>query len=105
MAIAAGDSAPESAPAAETPADSADAKRVLTPEELAEKDARKACKAKICDIIASRDPLGEDVSCDIVKTWREEDIVKMPAARSAGHRARRFASRGSRSSARTWHWR
>ena len=66
----------KSAPSAETPAD-AQAKRVLTPEELAEKEARKACKMKICDIIASRDPSGEDVSCDIVKTWREEDIVKM----------------------------
>ena len=32
-----------------------------------------ACKAKICEIIATRDPVGEDVSCDIVKTWREED--------------------------------
>lgn len=51
--------------------------RELTPEEKTEKDARKECKKKICDIIASRDPLGDDVSCDIVKTWREEDIVKM----------------------------
>jgi hypothetical protein len=49
----------------------------LTPEEKAEKEARKACKAKICEIIATRDPVGEDVSCDIVKTWREEDIAKM----------------------------
>ena len=49
----------------------------MSPEELAEKEARKACKKKICDIIASRDPLGDDVSCDIVKTWREDDIVKM----------------------------
>ena len=57
------------------------AKRVLTPEEQAEKDARKACKQKICDIIASRDPTGEDVSCDIVKAWREEDIVKMLGGR------------------------
>jgi hypothetical protein len=32
---------------------------------------------KICDIIATRDPNGDDVSCDIVKTWREEDIAKM----------------------------
>ena len=66
--------------AAEDPATDStgsEAKRVLTPEELAEKDARKACKKKICDIIASRDPTGEDVSCDIVKTWREDDIVKM----------------------------
>ncbi|HEY6670428.1 MAG TPA: hypothetical protein VI075_05785, partial [Methyloceanibacter sp.] len=46
-------------------------------EEKAEKEARKACKAKICDIIATRDPAGDDVSCDIVKTWREEDIAKM----------------------------
>ena len=55
----------------------AETKRVLTPEERAEKEARKACKAKICGIIATRDPVGDDVSCDIVKTWREEDIVKM----------------------------
>ncbi len=55
----------------------ASAKRVLTPEELAEKEARKECKKKICDIIATRDPNGEDVACDITKTWREEDIVKM----------------------------
>jgi hypothetical protein len=53
------------------------AKRQLTPEEAAEKEARKECKKKICDIIATRDPNGENVSCDIVKTWREEDIVKM----------------------------
>jgi hypothetical protein len=63
---------------AETPAaPDAAPKRVLTPEELAEKEARKECKQKICDIIATRDPNGEDVACDIVKTWREEDIVKM----------------------------
>jgi hypothetical protein len=49
----------------------------LTPEEKAEKEARKACKAKICDIIATCDPAGEDISCDITKTWREEDIAKM----------------------------
>jgi len=61
-------------PAAATPAEK---KRELTPEEKAEKEARKACKAKICDIIATRDPAGDDVSCDIVKTWREEDIAKM----------------------------
>lgn len=68
----------EAAPAAaEQTTPEAAAKRVLTPEELAEKEARKECKKKICDIIASRDPSGDDVSCDIVKTWREEDIAKM----------------------------
>jgi hypothetical protein len=53
------------------------AKRALSPEELAEKEARKACKKKICDIIATRDSNGDDLSCDIVKTWREEDIAEM----------------------------
>jgi len=67
-------SPPASATVAAT---SGDAKRELTPEELAEKEARKECKRKICDIVATRDPAGEDVSCDIVKTWRENDIVKM----------------------------
>ena len=49
----------------------------LTQEEKTEKEARMACKAKICEIIATRDPVGQVVSCDIVKTWREEDIAKM----------------------------
>lgn len=68
----------EAKPAAGTQVTS---KRVLTPAEKAEKEARKACKAKLCDIIATRDPIGEDVSCDIVKTWREEDIAKMLGGR------------------------
>jgi hypothetical protein len=71
----------ETAPAASPPPDSTpltdEDKRVLTPEEKAEKEARKACKIKLCAIFASKDPNGDDVSCDIVKTWREEDIAKM----------------------------
>jgi hypothetical protein len=55
----------------------ASAKRELTPEEKQEKEARKECKRRICDVIASHDPAGEDIACDITKTWREEDIVKM----------------------------
>ena len=73
---AAEDAATDAAPPSAAAPDAAP-KRVLTPEELAEKDARKDCKKKICDIIATRDPNGDDVACDIVKTWREEDIVKM----------------------------
>src|SRR5262245_64420784 len=49
----------------------------LTAEERAEKQARKACKVKTCDLLASKDPQGDDVACDIVKTWREQDITKM----------------------------
>ena len=73
---AAEDAATDAAPPSAAAPDAAP-KRVLTPEELAEKDARKECKKKICDIIATRDPNGDDVACDITKTWREEDIVKM----------------------------
>jgi hypothetical protein len=71
-----GDEAPaeQAAPSTTNPSE---AKRQLTPEEAAEKEARKECKKKICDIVATRDPNGDNVSCDIVKTWREEDIVKM----------------------------
>ncbi len=72
-----GDAQPATGQAPAATAAPAEAKRELTPEEKAEKEARKACKMKICDIIATRDPNGENVSCDIVKTWREEDIVKM----------------------------
>lgn len=67
---------PTQAPAETTPLADED-KRELTPEEKAEKEARKACKKTICDILATRDPNGADVSCDITKTWREEDITKM----------------------------
>lgn len=53
----------------------------LTPEERAEKEARRACKVEICSVIASKDPNGPDISCDIVKTWREKAITKMLGGR------------------------
>ncbi|HSB59781.1 MAG TPA: hypothetical protein VLD66_09290, partial [Methyloceanibacter sp.] len=56
-------------------------KNDLTAEERAEKQARKACKVKICDILATKNPQGDDVACDIVKTWREQDITKMLGGR------------------------
>lgn len=68
-------SSPAAMPAPDT------GKNELTPEERAEKQARRACKVKICDILASKDPQGDDVSCDIVKTWRESDITKMLGGR------------------------
>jgi len=49
----------------------------LTPEEKEEKEARKACKIEICDIIATREPIGEDIACDIKKTWRADSITRM----------------------------
>jgi hypothetical protein len=76
----------DGAPASESPSTEATpaqdaAKTELTDEERAEKQARTACKIKICDILATKDPQGDDVSCDIVKTWRESDITKMLGGR------------------------
>jgi hypothetical protein len=76
----AGAPASESPSTGATPAQDA-AMTELTAEERAEKQARKACKIKICDILATKDPQGDDVSCDIVKTWRESDITKMLGGR------------------------
>ena len=57
----AGAPASESPSTEATPAEDA-AKTELTPEERAEKQARKACKIKICDILATKEPQGDDVS-------------------------------------------
>ncbi len=52
-------------------------KRVLTPEEKAEKAQRRVCKVQICSILSTRDPHGADIDCPIVKTWRKEDITSI----------------------------
>ncbi len=52
-------------------------KRVLTPEELAEKESRKACKIELCATFRNKLADRPDIACDIVKTWREEDITQM----------------------------
>lgn len=48
----------------------------LTPEEVAERESRKACKVAICDAFHNR-KAGSDISCNIVKTWRKEQLEKM----------------------------
>jgi len=69
-----GTPAPTPSTEPQSPGTSADA---LTPEEKAEKEARKACKIAICDVLATKDASGPDIACDIVKTWREATITKM----------------------------
>src|SRR4029079_3681294 len=49
----------------------------LTPEEKAKKETRKAAKPRSATSSRRGTPAGEDISCDITKTWREEDIAKM----------------------------
>lgn len=85
--------AEEPAPKAETAAPAAPAtpdtsagsgeqkepKVVLTKEELAEKDARKACKVDICAAFRNPAARGSDISCAVMKSWRKEQLVKMVA--------------------------
>ena len=53
---------------------------VLTPEEKAEKEARKACKAEICQAFRNPSASGrEEITCDVMKSWRKEQLVKMVA--------------------------
>ena len=54
----------------------------LTPEERAERDARKSCKVEICR--GFRNPAGQppggqtgDVACSILKSWRKTQLDKM----------------------------
>jgi len=91
MAASAGDTAgnpaAEAPPASTAPAEAGvsgtgalteDA--VLTPEEKAEKEARKACKAEICAAFRSPSASGrEDIACDVRKSWRQAQLVKMVA--------------------------
>ena len=49
----------------------------LTPEERLERDARKECKVAICAIFHNRNAAGPDVSCNVLKSWRKEQLDKM----------------------------
>jgi hypothetical protein len=49
----------------------------LTPEEKQEREARKECKVAICAIFHNRKAEGPDVSCNVLKTWRKEQLDKM----------------------------
>jgi hypothetical protein len=49
---------------------------MLTPEELTEREGRKACKVAIC--AAFHNKAGpEDISCSVLKSWRKEQLQKM----------------------------
>lgn len=48
----------------------------LTPEEKAEKEARKVCKAQICGAFRAKQA-GGDIACNVVKSWRKEQLSKL----------------------------
>ncbi|MEZ5850513.1 MAG: hypothetical protein R3D68_07680 [Hyphomicrobiaceae bacterium] len=49
----------------------------LTPEEKKEREMRKDCKVRICSAFHNRKPDGGDISCNVLKTWRKEQLTKM----------------------------
>ena len=49
----------------------------LTPDERAEKEARKSCKVDICTAFRARKSEGPDVACNVVKSWRKEQLGKL----------------------------
>lgn len=49
----------------------------LTPEELKEREMRKDCKVKICSAFHVRKPDGGDIACNVLKSWRKEQLTKM----------------------------
>lgn len=49
---------------------------VLTPEEIVEREGRKACKVAICAAFHNKAGV-EDISCSVLKTWRKEQLQKM----------------------------
>jgi hypothetical protein len=48
----------------------------LTPQEIAEKEARKACKVDICRALHTKDASG-DIACHVIKSWRKEQLTKL----------------------------
>ena len=49
----------------------------LTPEEIQEREGRKACKVAICAAFHNRKPDGGDISCSLLKSWRKEQLEKL----------------------------
>ena len=50
---------------------------LLTPEERQERELRKDCKVRICSAFHVRKPDGGDIACNVLKTWRKEQLSKM----------------------------
>ena len=63
--------------AAQGPKPADPALEVLTPAEIAEREGRKACKVEICSAFHLRKPEGPDVTCNVLKSWRKEQLQKM----------------------------
>ena len=68
---------PAAAPAAPSGTGTSLKPEDLTPEEKKERELRKDCKVKICAAFHNRKPDGGDIACNVLKTWRKEQLSKM----------------------------
>ncbi|HRK19299.1 MAG TPA: hypothetical protein PK970_10115 [Hyphomicrobiaceae bacterium] len=51
----------------------------LTAEELKEREARHSCKVALCSAFYAKSAVPGDLTCDVLKTWRKEQLDKMMA--------------------------
>lgn len=49
----------------------------LTAEEKLEKEQRKTCKVALCAVFHNKKPTDGAVSCNVLKSWRKEQLTKM----------------------------
>ena len=63
------------------PASAQDAAKKAEPElteaEKKERELRKTCKVDLCAVFHNRKPADGDVACNVLKTWRKEQLTKM----------------------------
>ena len=61
------------------PADTAakKAEPELTEEEKKEKEMRKSCKVALCSTFHNKKPSDGEVTCNVLKTWRKEQLAKL----------------------------
>lgn len=57
---------------------------VLTAEEIKEREARHSCKVALCGAFYAKAAASGDLTCDVLKTWRKEQLDKMMARGKLG---------------------
>ncbi len=49
----------------------------LTEAEKQERDMRKTCKVDLCSVFHNKKPTTGNVTCNVIKTWRKEQLTEM----------------------------
>ena len=56
----------------------------LTEAEKKERDMRKTCKVELCAVFHNKKPSTGNVTCNVLKTWRKEQLTKMVSKGGVG---------------------